>query len=298
MVKKRELNVERWQREMERNRLYRDRVGQFAFAMEHARLNHRALDVTYELQMAEAWKNAGMQVYEFDPDFSESILDEKWIDLLPDCIGNRPHDCFYMKLPCGKYNEGTLVNIVRSDEILGFNPSLFPGLEDGKGVYIGGDRKYSDSDRVVVNTGSEILSLCAFAISETMDLMHDDTPIELYPASLVGNGVAYICSANADIEPSYTPNRKLKRNNAKRRSMAEWHDVGYRIGAELRSYKRSSSNDGGHLGGTVRPHMRRAHWHHYWTGPRRGDRKLVLKWIAPTMVGVGEIGSATGHRVR
>ena len=297
MEKKRELNVERWLRAMEREKLYRDRVGQFNYTLTHLMYNHELVNVMFELQMAEMWRDAGMQVYEFDPDFADSILGEKWIDLLPDCIGNRPHDCFYMKLPCGKHNEGTVVNIVSSDNIMGFDPSLFPGIEE-KGVHIGGDKNFGDEERVVVNTGSEILCLCSFAISKTMELMRDDTPVELYPAQLVANGVAYICSLNADIAESYVPQRNLRRNNAKRRSMAEWHEVGYRIGSELRAYRRAESESREHQGGTVRPHMRRAHWHHYWTGPRRGDRKLILKWLAPTMVGVGEIECATGHKVR
>jgi hypothetical protein len=35
----------------------------------------------------------------------------------------------------------------------------------------------------------------------------------------------------------------------------------------------------------VSPHMRRAHWHHYWTGPRDSDdRKLIVHWLPPTFV--------------
>ncbi|WP_295617345.1 hypothetical protein [uncultured Intestinimonas sp.] len=39
------------------------------------------------------------------------------------------------------------------------------------------------------------------------------------------------------------------------------------------------------LPGTVkRSHTRRGHWHHYWTGPRDGERALILKWTAPTVI--------------
>ena len=31
-----------------------------------------------------------------------------------------------------------------------------------------------------------------------------------------------------------------------------------------------------------RPHVRRAHWHGFWSGPRESDaRKLSLKWLPP-----------------
>ena len=33
---------------------------------------------------------------------------------------------------------------------------------------------------------------------------------------------------------------------------------------------------------TVRPHVRRAHWHHYWTGA--GHTILEVRWIQPTLV--------------
>lgn len=40
-----------------------------------------------------------------------------------------------------------------------------------------------------------------------------------------------------------------------------------------------------------RPHVRRAHWHHYWVG--EGRSKIVLRWINTTLVNAndGEIGT-------
>lgn len=33
---------------------------------------------------------------------------------------------------------------------------------------------------------------------------------------------------------------------------------------------------------SVRPHVRRAHWHHYWVG--EGRTRLEVRWIEPTLV--------------
>lgn len=33
-----------------------------------------------------------------------------------------------------------------------------------------------------------------------------------------------------------------------------------------------------------RPHLRKAHYHHFWTGPKVGPRKLVCKWLPPSIV--------------
>ena len=207
--------------------------------------------------------------------------------LYEEFLGHSPNEGCY----CSPY---TLLRLL-TDKVDGFDVNYFPGADGGKGVYYGGAFGYDM--RCVVNTGDEMFVLCAFSISKTFELMPDDTRVKNYPVQLIANGVAYLCSTNADIIPSYTPQKNLKRNNAKRRSTATWHEVGYRIGSELREYKHSVSRTGGGGGWTVRPHMRRAHWHHYWVGPRDGERKLVLKWLAPTMVGVGKIGAATVHHV-
>lgn len=110
------------------------------------------------------------------------------------------------------------------------------------------------------------------------------------------NVAAYIGSSNADIHVSYKPSGNGR--PTKRRSTATWHEVGFRMGAQLRQYERTRPRSVGG-GGTVRPHVRRAHWHHYWVGPMGGERKLVLRWVPPTFVAMadGGIESATGHLV-
>lgn len=59
--------------------------------------------------------------------------------------------------------------------------------------------------------------------------------------------------------------------------------VGEQLGEALR---RDISNDQ-LTGRTVRPHLRRAHWHGFWTGPRDGERRFRYKWLPPTLVAAG-----------
>jgi hypothetical protein len=106
------------------------------------------------------------------------------------------------------------------------------------------------------------------------------------------NLLLYLCAAEADV-PDYTELRKRRtydsNRNAKR--AVTW-TVGERIGAAIRGYKLPkevppSESDEQLTAGThnsPRPHMRRAHWHHYWIGSRDGERALVLKWIPPVPV--------------
>ena len=63
--------------------------------------------------------------------------------------------------------------------------------------------------------------------------------------------------------------------------------VGARIGAAIRRAKREEPGQEAGDGGRRRPHSRRGHWHHYWTGPRDGERTLILKWTAPTFIHAG-----------
>lgn len=64
--------------------------------------------------------------------------------------------------------------------------------------------------------------------------------------------------------------RKLRANPVKIENPTEENKVGK---------QRENSS-----GWTQRPHMRRAHWHHFWTGKKGEERKLILKWIAPSFI--------------
>jgi len=113
------------------------------------------------------------------------------------------------------------------------------------------------------------------------------------------NCAAFVASANSGINLVYKPPKLARVNRGKNRSACTWYEAGFRFGAEIRAYERYMSERKPHQGGTVRPHVRRAHWHHYWTGPRDGERKLVLKWVPQSLVNAasGEELGAVGHRV-
>jgi len=75
-------------------------------------------------------------------------------------------------------------------------------------------------------------------------------------------------------------------------------DVGVRMGAALRAAYHGAeiANGGAHAG--PRPHIRRAHWHGYWSGPRSrddgsqtpsSDRHFKLHWQPATPVNLGDI---------
>ena len=305
--RRRKLTVERWSDNVEEyvRRLtdmgFDERMRQFR-AGARARgvpLEHFITSNAAESQSSWDFIRCGRQVYLFDREFMGSILDERWEDLLPDVIENAPHECFYMHLPCDENSSGVVVRIGPAENVADFQrDGFFDEAERmGRGVLHDDDPR----NPVIVNTGERMYVVLMQAIPKTMSQMYDDVDYGIYPSQLLVNGVTYICSKNADIHVTYKPDPQAKRSGKRenRYSRATWHEVGYHIGAELREYERTKSKGSGHQGGSVRPHMRRAHWHHYWVGPKAGRRELVLKWVGPTVVGAssGSKVETTAHKV-
>ncbi len=103
----------------------------------------------------------------------------------------------------------------------------------------------------------------------------------------------YLCSENADYTrpPRPTPKRTKRGLRLFAPDKPYTWDVGVRIGAALRHAQDSpdhSDSDPGTATGraTIRPHVRRAHWHTFWRGPYSGERESVLRWMPPIAVAV------------
>jgi hypothetical protein len=67
-------------------------------------------------------------------------------------------------------------------------------------------------------------------------------------------------------------------------------NVAFRVGSALeRSCREPRSDPQGGTHARPRPHIRRAHYNTYWTGPRSGLQVPVLRWLAPTIIGTGPL---------
>lgn len=117
----------------------------------------------------------------------------------------------------------------------------------------------------------------------------------------------YLCSSEPDYgdrqPPAYHEPKKIKGRYKwiPAQKITEW-EVGVRLGAAIRGFRASErrGSDSEPTGRTVRPHIRRAHWHGYWTGPRReaGGQKFVYKWIPPVPVNAAAGGEGFPAVVR
>ena len=81
--------------------------------------------------------------------------------------------------------------------------------------------------------------------------------------------------------------RYIKTRSIKERSEVIPWDVAIRTGSILKKYKEEETKRQLLETGTgirVKPHMRRAHWHGFWKGPRSGQQTFFLRWVLATPV--------------
>lgn len=110
----------------------------------------------------------------------------------------------------------------------------------------------------------------------------------------------YIVSEEADVETVYNPNARTKnwKKNKAKSTKAKVSRVGWKIGREIGAARRryeagkGRSNDSR----SVSPHVRRAHWHAYWLGPKDDPTDLVIHWIPPVFVKGGYPKQGVIHR--
>ncbi len=100
----------------------------------------------------------------------------------------------------------------------------------------------------------------------------------------------YICSDAPEIEDLERPNEFPKRLRPKKtkfgwkifpQSKPIFWDVGKGIGKKLYLAEQEDAR----LGSAKRTHLRRGHWHGFWTGKRDAERRLKYNWIPPLIAG-------------
>ena len=155
-------------------------------------------------------------------------------------------------------------------------------ISDGFKMQI--DEKSDDKENI-------IMSVPMYALTKVQDTMS----IGFSLAEIAIPYIVYLCTSNSDIR--YDKKRIAKHGTVIRDKTTEvaGYDVGYDITIrtknmhkELIAYKQEGKEYHA-TGKNVRPHIRKAHWHSYWTGPLKGKRTLEIRWIAQIFVH-GDVG--------
>lgn len=252
-----------------------------------------AAELAAELTACWTWRQSKI-LYAFDADLAAALAaqadDFEDTDVLPDdLILHLPYQCIYIKAPgLAEYVDGFFAWL-ESDQ-------RWPDRPELRVQWVLDSMEHSVSQVLHLVPGGTI----ADCIADTNDVIRqnlqgpqemargaDDIRMILTAIQLI----LYLVSDQADIQDQPAPVTFVREHGQARiirdkASEIAAKDVGVRIGAALRrgmSRHSAPHGDSAGTGTAKRPHARRGHWHHYWAGPR-DDRKLILKWTAPTFV--------------
>ena len=266
--------------------------------------NHmkRAQDIT----AVAAWR-ISKDVFVMDPDMEELLYEqEDDIDLSPEIFLQLPYYCFYVQtsrleipdFPIHGFFVHLEYDVNNGDRELrllflsqdGKITMAFPIHIDEANIRASVVHTIKESHQNIRAPEMQMLRQNLFAQSKAENIERLE---ELLKKAL--QLVLYLCAQNKEVAAN-PEQRKMKKAAVTKDRYAEvrkW-DVGIRIGAAVRQYnvkkaettQDKAPSDVVHKAhASPRPHIRRAHWHNFWTGPKDGDRKLVLKWLAPSFVG-------------
>jgi hypothetical protein len=108
--------------------------------------------------------------------------------------------------------------------------------------------------------------------------------------------VLYLCADETDVpRPAQRPPRFVitkKKKTIIPTGQPAIHECGVRLGAQLRWAAEQRELDervGGDGTRTVHGHIRRAHFHTFWSGPRDGERVPRVKWLPPIRVKLDDV---------
>lgn len=253
-----------------------------------------------------AWRMT-QSIFRFDPDLFFALWDTPLTGKLPkELLYRLPEWCVYIEAPPGhKMGRGLL---------LGWFAFLEWDVQTGRTEL----RFVFDLDTglipFVIHLTEKTLSQCiekaleesnkqAELVGKEQFAENEDT-IKTVAASLAPlfSVTLYLCSVSSDISDLQGKREKpgnpkpLKTKKGLRIFPADRQTtwlVGHRVGAALRRGNigagGGASEPEGHAG--KRPHIRRAHWHSFWVGPKKEPkrRRLIVKWLHPILIGGGEI---------
>ena len=235
-------------------------------------------------------------VYRFDPDLANAIYDTELDREIPtEVLLHLPEWCIYVELPEPKLL--TPNNLVHGFwAMLEFEPltkktnlvTLFDGDQYRIPHHLELDTRTTLRQLLngIVETYKQRYSSDKAKCDAIRDSVRGAWEMTLPP-------LLYLCSQEPDIidrdEPDWDPRSPRPKKKKKGEcwltppSKPRFMDVGAKIGEQLRAA--SAPGDGTK---TVRSHLRRAHWHSFWTGPRKnpkpGEQKIVLRWLSPILV--------------
>lgn len=246
------------------------------------------------------------QIYVFDSDFTKELMDTQNINMIKGMLSKLPVDTFALDFSqCKEAVDqtnvaGGLVNVKLYGNYWMIRAS-FHNEFNNENMCASHVIFLKDED---IDCTAEEFVESQLKISRVDDPDFFEVREKLW--SLLLHTLAYMCSYAPDIHETTTSKalnasyKRQKHRDPANKPGREYH-VGERFGAAFRKWTNGSIGASrGHTEstGTVRPHLRRAHWHRYWVG-KRDNKELVVKWVSECFVNgaAGEI-DVTSHKVK
>jgi hypothetical protein len=266
----------------------------------------------YNMTFMYNW-NLYKQIYKFDIDTLDMLLNAADITTIPANVlsKNLPYPAFYIDNKfSSKYSDvsyrGCFVTI------LNINNKLELGL------FFIEDSEYSDYHYCFVPLYFDNVPIaeCIQKRDELYNVRSEEKEVSLM-SDLINQAlkaIIYICSVNKEIETikvtvnSNSTNSKKSKN--KKTKKINQNYVGYKLGNTIRQKRKQyiyvDENDNTvdvkskAMRKSPSPHMRMAHYHHYWTGKMNDpeNRKLIVKFIPPLYIGNNHNVLSTVHKVK
>lgn len=239
------------------------------------------------------------EIYRFDPDFAALLMEDADDNvLIPyDALRQLPYNCFYVDAPIMDYDgffvyyehdvESDIMEL-RMDAVSRAMPTFASGIS----LHLVGETLadgIEESIRFARKSYYHFAEVCGEERANRVKRDFERLNKLFVPKAI--QLVLYLCAENAEVAENAEQKAITRRTPVIKdqfREIRKW-DVGADAGIRIRRFRTSQasgaerSKHGSHASPT--PHMRRAHWHRFWTGKRDTDeRKLVLRWIPPTFV--------------
>jgi len=246
---------------------------------------------------AAAWR-VSQGVYRFDPDLYKSLIEQPLEGNLPcDLLKRLPEWCVYIEVdpstaPRTEKHVMTGFWAHLEYDVKNMREELrFVFFWNGTELLLPvplhlGNWTLKESIRRVVTEAQEMGKQYGIEVSDSVADVADLAPfVQL---------VLYLCADNVDmpVRPQHPKTRVRLSGQVDVVKEPRIWTVGERVGAAIRNCREthaereeSSGSQRAHeTHASPRPHVRRAHWHSFWAGPRDGERKLILHWLPPIPV--------------
>ena len=234
-------------------------------------------------------------IYQFDPDIYNAVIDSKINGALPSTVLVRlPEWCLYVETPDLQVSDQKCYGffVWLEHDMNKFHTELRI-LVDGEKEIVSVPLHLGDWDlKTAVEKYIDESGFQGAKIGHEISYTADDISAISADIMPIVSLILYICSDEPDLsnleKPSENPSQPQPKKTKKgwRLFPADnpkiW-SVGLNDGETLRKQVKEWQTN---TGRTVKPHVRRGHYHTYWIGKRGSDeQKAISKWIMPTIVG-------------